>query len=89
LVRLKGAQPFRITGIESEAFDVSNTKLSEESKDVHLVSLAFSPKVAQADKNEQRGKIALLTDMPARSKIELDVVYKVKEDAATLSASTK
>jgi hypothetical protein len=89
LIRLKGAQPFKITGIESETFDVSSTKLSEESKDMHLLSLAFSPKNAQSDQTEQKGKIVLLTDMPARSKIELEVVYKVKEDAATLSASTK
>ena len=89
LIRLKGAQPFKITGIESETFDVSSTKLSEESKDMHLLSLAFSPKNAQSDQTEQKGKIVLMTDMPARSKIELEVVYKVKEDAATLSASTK
>jgi hypothetical protein len=56
---------------------------------MHLLSLAFSPKNAQSDQTEQKGKIVLLTDMPARSKIELEVVYKVKEDAATLSASTK
>jgi len=89
LVRLKGAQAFRLTGIQSEEFDVSGTQLGEESKEMHLLSLAFSPKTSSSDKSEQKGKIVLLTDMASRPKVELDVVYRVKEQPATLSASAK
>jgi hypothetical protein len=89
LIRLTGAQPFKIISIESEAFDVSATKLDEKSKDVHLVPLVFSPKSLGSDKSEQKGKIYLLTDMDARPRLELDVVYRIKEDAVPLSASIK
>ena len=89
LIRLKGAQPFKILGIESQTFDVSATKLDEESKDMHLVPLVFSPKSLVRDKSEQKGKIFLLTDMDARPKLELDVVYRIKEDPVPLSASIK
>jgi hypothetical protein len=89
LIRLKGAQPFKIISIESEAFDVSATKLDEKSRDVHLVPLVFSPKSLGSDKSEQKGKIYLLTDMDARPRLELDVVYRIKEDAVPLSASIK
>lgn len=93
LIRLKGAQPFKLLSIESEAFDVSQTKLPEESKDMHLLPLAFRTKTPhnelKAEALEHKGKIVLLTDMPARPKVELDVVYRVKAQEAALSASTK
>jgi hypothetical protein len=60
---------------------------------MHLLPLAFRTKTPhnelKAEALEHKGKIVLLTDMPARPKVELDVVYRVKAQEAALSASTK
>ena len=93
LVRLKATESFRILGISSEDFDVSSTKLPEESKDMHLLSLVFAPKsAALSDKksnSEQRGKIVVLTDLATKPRAELDVVYRLKDNVVPLSASVK
>jgi hypothetical protein len=93
LVRLKATESFRILGIFSEDFDVSSTKLPEESKDMHLLSLVFTPKsAALSDKksnSEQRGKIVVLTDLATKPRAELDVVYRLKDNTVPLSASVK
>jgi len=90
LIRIKGAEPFKITGLESDSFDVSNTQRSQAAKEMHLLPLVFSPKTLPDLKTELKGKIVVLTDMPARPRVELDVVYRVKEQAAAaLSASAK
>ena len=89
LVRIKGAQSFKLIGIQSDDFEVSSTKLSDESKEMHLLPLVFSPKSLQGENSERRGKILLLTDLPNHPKLELDVVYRLKQGVAALSASAK
>ena len=89
LIRIKGAQPFRIIGIESDSFDLSSTKLSDESKEMHLLPLVFSAKSIAGNNTERKGKVSLLTDLPNRPNLELDIVYRLKEQAAALSASAK
>lgn len=87
LIRLKGTQPFKVIGLESDSFDVSNTKLPDDSKETHLLPLAFSVKSPIGENTERKGKIVLLTDAPDRPKLELDVVYRLKEPTSTLSAA--
>ncbi len=71
VIVLKGKDPFRVTSIESDLFDIE-VELSEDAKAVQAIPMKLMPKQFA---NIVDGKILIKTDLESMPVIELEVDY--------------
>lgn len=76
---LKGKTPFKILGLESALFDLSNTKWSEDAKALHTLPLSIKLKDGNHPDGEIRDTIRLLTDLPSNPSVDLQVIFRVQD----------
>ncbi len=83
VVILKGQQPFKVTGVTSELFDIQSN-LSDESKTLHTIPIVLAPR-AGAYGQEITGKIIFSTTLAERPTIEIGSVFRLKSEEPQLA----
>ncbi len=78
VVILKADEPFRVLSITSDAFEVQSAAISDQPKALHTLPLILEP-IAGQTKADGRAKIFIETDHPSKSRMSVDVVYRLRK----------
>ncbi len=81
---LKGRQPFKVTDVTSDAFDVT-FEASDESRPLHMLPLTITPRDGTG---LTQGKLFVKTDLPGETDVSIEVSFKLPQGIQSNTAAT-
>jgi Protein of unknown function (DUF1573) len=81
---LKGRQPFKVTEVSSDVFDVT-FEASDEARPLHMLPLTITPREGTG---LTQGKLIVKTDLAGESDVSIDVSFKIRPAIESNTAAT-